>query len=51
MRVAKLEIKIVVALFVAGYEYDLVDSTGSFPESPPIPDYNNIIQVRSTVIF
>lgn len=45
MKVAKLEIKIIVALFVAGYEYDVVDSAGNFPKSLPKPDYNDIQQV------
>ncbi|KAF5378786.1 hypothetical protein D9615_006939 [Tricholomella constricta] len=46
MKVAKLEIKIIVALFLAGYEYDVVDSAGNFPKSLPKPDYNDIQQAR-----
>ncbi|RDB26903.1 Sterol 14-demethylase [Hypsizygus marmoreus] len=46
MKVAKLEIKIIVALFIAGYEYDVVDSKGNFPERLPKPDYNDIQQAR-----
>ncbi|KAJ8523130.1 hypothetical protein ONZ45_g407 [Pleurotus djamor] len=38
MKVAKLEIKVIVAMFVAAYEFDLVDETGSFPKSLPQPD-------------
>ncbi|KAF9457599.1 cytochrome P450 [Collybia nuda] len=46
MKVAKLEIKIIVALFVAAYEYDLVDSAGKYPASLPKPNYNDIQQAR-----
>jgi len=46
VKVAKLEIKMIVALFVVGYEYDVVDSRGGFPERLPVPDFNDIHQVR-----
>lgn len=46
MKIAKLEIKMIVALFVVGYEFDVVDSRGRTPERLPIPDYNDIQQVR-----
>ena len=45
MKIAKLEIKVIVAFFLAGYEYDVVDSEGKFPEKLPNPDYNDIHQV------
>jgi sterol 14-demethylase len=48
MRVAKLGIKIMVALFVAGYEYDIIDSPGKFPKSLPTPDYIDIHKVKVT---
>jgi len=46
VKVAKLEIKMIVALFVVGYEHDVVDSGGGFPERLPVPDLNDIHQVR-----
>lgn len=46
MKIAKLEIKMIVALFVVGYEFDVVDSRGRTPERLPIPDYNDIQQAR-----
>jgi len=46
MKVAKLEIKIIVALFIAGYEYEVVDSNGKFPASLVKPNYNDIHQAR-----
>ncbi|KAG5652597.1 hypothetical protein H0H81_004428 [Sphagnurus paluster] len=45
MKVAKLEIKIIVALFLAGYEYDIVNEAGEFPGRLPKPNYNDIYQV------
>ena len=48
MKFAKLEIKILISLIVAGYEYDVVDSEGNFPDQLPKPDYNDIHQVRLT---
>lgn len=47
MKVAKLEIKMIVAMFVVGYEYDVVDSKGRISEKLPMPDYNDIQQVRT----
>ena len=51
MKVAKLEIKVIVAFFLAGYEYDVVNSEGKFPEQLPKPDYNDIHQVCSVLFF
>jgi hypothetical protein len=48
MKVAKLEIKMIVALFVVGYDYDVVDSKGRISEKLPVPDYNDIQQVRTS---
>lgn len=45
MKTAKLEIKVIVALFVAGYELDIVDAYGNFPKSLPRPNHNDIHQV------
>ena len=45
MRVAKLEIKLISAVFLAGYEFDLVDKDGKFPNPLPAPDRDNIHQV------
>ena len=48
MKVAKLEIKIIMALLMAGYEYNMVDSSGNFPGSFPLRDYNDLHRVRSS---
>jgi cytochrome P450 len=46
MRVAKLEIKLILAIFLMRYEFDLVDEDGKFPDPLPVPDRNAINQVR-----
>lgn len=46
MKLAKLEIKMIVALFLTGFEYDLVDGSGKFPNPFPKADRNDIQQVR-----
>jgi len=48
MRIAKLEIKLVLAMFLVGYEYELVDSSGNFLKELPLQDRNDIQQVRSS---
>jgi cytochrome P450 len=50
MKFAKLEIKMIVAMFVVGYDCDVVDSKGRIAEKLPVPDYNDIQQVRTTLI-
>ncbi|PPQ70347.1 hypothetical protein CVT25_000127 [Psilocybe cyanescens] len=45
MKVAKLEIKLILALILVGYEYDLVDSSGKYPKALPTPNRNDIQQV------
>ena len=46
MRVAKLEMKLILAVFLTRYEFDLVDEDGMFPDPLPVPDRNNVLQVR-----
>jgi cytochrome P450 len=46
MKVAKLEMKLISAVFVTRYEFDLVDGEGKFPDPLPAPDRNNIHSVR-----
>ncbi|KAF8908501.1 cytochrome P450 [Gymnopilus junonius] len=41
MRMAKLEIKLLLALVLLGYEYGVVDGSGSFPKDLPLPDKND----------
>ena len=41
MKVAKLEMKWIVAMFLMRYEYELVDASGKFPKSLPVPDRND----------
>ena len=46
MKVAKLEMKLILALFLTRYEFDLVDKDGKFPNPLPVPNRNDIHQVR-----
>jgi sterol 14-demethylase len=45
MKIATLEMKMIVALFVLGYEYDVVDAKGKVLAKPPLVDYNAQLQV------
>ena len=47
MRVAKLEMKLVMALFLTRYEFDLVDVDGNFPDPLPVRNRNDVHQVRA----
>lgn len=47
MKVAKLEMKLILALFLMRYEFDLVDKDGKFPDPLPVPNRNDIHQVRA----
>ena len=46
MKVAKLEMKLILAMFLTRYEFNLVDKDGKFPNPLPVPDRNDIHQVR-----
>ena len=46
MKVAKLEIKMILVLMLVRYEYTLVDSAGKPPKQLPKPNRNDIHQVR-----
>ena len=45
MRIAKLEIKVVLAMILLGYEYELVDSNGNYPKAVPDQNRNDTHQV------
>jgi sterol 14-demethylase len=40
MKVAKLEMKWIIAMFLMRYEYELVDGDGKFPDPLPVSDRN-----------
>jgi cytochrome P450 len=46
MKVAKLEIKTIVAFVLSRYEYTLVDGSGQPPKQLPQSNRNDIYQVR-----
>ena len=41
MKVAKLEMKWVMAVFMMRFDYELVDESGKFPRSLPVPNRND----------
>ena len=47
-KVAKLELKLILAMFLMRYEYDLVDESGKFPNPLPVPDRNDFLLVRES---
>ena len=46
MKLAKLELKLIMTLFLMRYEFDLVDKDGKFPDPLPAPDRNDLHKVR-----
>ncbi|KAF9780788.1 cytochrome P450 [Thelephora terrestris] len=46
MKVAKLEMKLITAMFLMRYEYELEDKDGNFPNPLPVPNRNDIHQAR-----
>ena len=47
MKIAKLELKIVLALMLLGYNNDLVNESGKYPDILPEIDRNDFIKVKS----
>ena len=46
IKVAKLEMKLILAMFLVRYEFDLVDGDGRFPKVLPVRNRNSIHPVR-----
>ena len=46
MRVAKLEMKLILVLCLARHEFELVDKDGKFPNPLPVVNRNNRVRVR-----
>jgi cytochrome P450 len=47
MKIAKLELKLVLALMLLGYNYELVNESGKHPDILPEPDRNDLTKVNS----
>jgi sterol 14-demethylase len=47
MKIAKLELKLVLALMLLSYNYELVDDSGKYPDILPEPDRNDPSEVNS----
>ena len=41
MKIAKLEIKLILTMMLLGYEYELVDGNGNYPREIPSRDSRN----------
>lgn len=46
MRMAKLEMRLILVMFLTRYEFDLVNKDGRFPDPLPAPNRNDMLQVR-----
>ena len=46
MKMAKLQMKLILAMFLTRYEFDLVDKDGKFPDPLPVPNRNDTHRVR-----
>jgi len=46
MKIAKLELKLILALILLGYNYELVDESGKYPDVLPEPDRNDATKVN-----
>jgi hypothetical protein len=47
MKIAKLEIKLILTMMLLGYEYELVDGNGNYPKEVPSQDRNDLVQVST----
>jgi cytochrome P450 len=45
IKAAKVEMKLILAMFLMGYEFELVDEDGKFPDPLPVPNRNDMHQV------
>jgi len=46
MKIAKLEMKLILALMLLGYDYELVNESGKYPDVLPEPDRNDKTKVN-----
>jgi len=45
-RMAKLEMKLVVAMLLLSFDFSIVDCAGRLPNPLPRPDWNNFLTAR-----
>jgi cytochrome P450 len=50
MKVARLEMKLTLAMLLTRYEYELVDEHGKPPKQIPVPDLNDLHQVCACTV-
>lgn len=51
MKIAKLEIKMIVTCMLAGFEFSIVDRSGQRPKQLPRPNRNDLLQVSLIFFF
>jgi hypothetical protein len=49
MRIAKLEVKLILALFFSTFEFEVIDGAGNFPKALPEADFNYFKGVRGFI--
>ena len=47
MKIAKLEIKLVLTMILLGYEYEVVDGNGNYLKEVPSQNRNDLLQVST----
>ena len=47
MKSGKLQMKLILAMILTGYEFDLVDNDGEFPSTLPVRNRNDLHLVRT----
>ena len=47
VKIAKLELKLILAMILLGYEYEIVDGNGNYPKEVPKQDRNDLVQVST----
>jgi cytochrome P450 len=47
MKIAKLEMKLILAMMLLGYEYEIVDGNGNYAKEIPSQNRNDLAQVSS----
>ena len=50
-KMAKLEIKLILAMTLLGYEYEPIDGEGNFPKRVPNQDRNDLQKASPPVFF
>ena len=50
MKIAKLEMKLILTMILLGYEYEIVDGNGNRPKEVPNQDRNGLLHVSNNPV-